>query len=91
MTVPRSATQVLILVLAIIPGFVFSAVRARRRGPSPEDKDLSVRMLRSFGVSAALWGVYLLVFGSWGVRQVIAVQRRLATGFIVEHPPLTAT
>lgn len=90
MNVPQSAVQALILLLAIVPGFVFSAVRARRRGPSPEDRELSVRLLRSFGVSAALAGAYLLIFGGWGLRQVVAAQRHPAAGALIEHPRLAA-
>ncbi|RBY79653.1 DUF6338 family protein [Blastococcus sp. TF02A-26] len=90
MILPRSAVQVLIFLLIITPGFVFSAVRARRRGPNPEDKEFSVRLLRSFGVSAALLAVYVLLFGSWGVEQVVGAQRRPATGLVAEHPRLAA-
>lgn len=90
MTIPQSVTQATILLLAIIPGFVFSAVRARRRGPSPEDKDFSVRLLRAFGVSALLAAVYLGVFGSWGVTQVSGLFASPAEGFVVRNPRFTA-
>lgn len=86
MTVPGTVAQVLFILLAMMPGFVFSAVRARRRGPSPDDQELSVRLLRSFGVSAALLGAYTVLFGSWGVQQIVGAQGRPATGLIVDSP-----
>jgi hypothetical protein len=41
-------------------------------------------------MSAALTGVHLLAFGSWGVRQVAALQSRRASGALIDHPRLAA-
>jgi hypothetical protein len=88
MNIPQNGGQVLIIVLLVIPGFVFTTVRTRRRGPSPDDRSMGVRILRSIGVSAALAALYLVIFGSWGVEQLLAAGD--GDGFALEYPRLSA-
>lgn len=55
--------QALTLVAVLIPGFVFQGVLRRRIGPSPDDRDLSIRLLRSLAWSISFLFAYLAVFG----------------------------
>jgi hypothetical protein len=61
--IPQNAASVLITLGLVVPGVVYQGVRRRLRGPTPEDRDLSVRVLRAFTASAALALVYLASFG----------------------------
>jgi hypothetical protein len=55
--------QALTIVILVIPGFVYQGVRTRFRGPTPEDRELGVRVLRALAVSALLALVYAVVLG----------------------------
>lgn len=70
MVVPNSGAQLLIILLFIIPGSVFQAVRVRLRGPTPADRDVSGRIVRALAVSALLNALYLAVLGGDAVNSV---------------------
>jgi hypothetical protein len=55
--------QALTLVVLVIPGFVYQGVRTRFRGPTPEDRELGVRVLRALAGSAMLAFAYTIVLG----------------------------
>lgn len=55
--------QALTLVAVLIPGFAFQGVRRKRVGPSPEDRELTVRFIRALAVSVGFLLVYLLCLG----------------------------
>lgn len=63
MVVPNSGAQLLIILLFIIPGSVFQAVRGRLRGPTPADRDVSGRIVRALAVSVLLNALYLAALG----------------------------
>ena len=63
MTVPSTTYQLLILVGLVLPGIVFAATRARLRGPTPDDKDASTRLLKAVAIGAALDVFYVLAVG----------------------------
>lgn len=76
---PSSWPQVLALVLAVIPGFVYQATRSQLSGPTPDDRDGLVRVLRALGVSAFLVLVYVGVLGSFitdAAKQPVAALMR---------------
>ncbi|WP_404385014.1 DUF6338 family protein [Knoellia locipacati] len=60
---PKTVSELLLLLLFVVPGFVYQAVRISVRGRLPLDVDLSTRLVRAI-VSSAVFGlVYLVVFG----------------------------
>lgn len=61
--IPTSSYQLLILVALVLPGIVFGSTLQRLRGPTPEDKDASTRILRAIAVGAAFDIVYAFLFG----------------------------
>lgn len=63
MLVPSSIIQAAALLLLVVPGLVLTAVRRYLVGPSPEDKELGVRLARAIGFSVALDLLYLIVAG----------------------------
>lgn len=52
-----------IVALFVLPGFVYRGLRSRLRGPHPDDREATVRVLRALGVSVALGLVYSLALG----------------------------
>jgi hypothetical protein len=78
MELPGSAAQLLVLLLFVVPGSVYQAVRQRLRGPAPDDLNFSTKLFRAIGVSTALMAVYLAVAG----RQLLG----LVTGRHGEPP-----
>lgn len=55
--------QALTLVAVLIPGFIFQGVLRNRVGPSPDDRNLSIRLIRSLAWSIFFLLVYFVVFG----------------------------
>jgi hypothetical protein len=82
---PSGWQQALTLVLTIIPGFVYQIALTSRRGPTPEERVLGVRILRALAMSAVLAIIYLAVLGSTIIDQAT---HPLAT--ITSHPVRTA-
>lgn len=60
---PTSAAQLLVIVLAVIPGFVYQITQRRLRGPRPDELDAGVRVLRAIAFSALFVTTYVLVLG----------------------------
>lgn len=63
MTIPSSATQLLVMLVLVIPGFVYQAVRIRIVGRKPGDTDLPTRVLRAIVVSTVFALVYVFIVG----------------------------
>ncbi len=61
---PTSWLQVLVLVLAVVPGFVYQITRHSLRGPAPDEVDFGVRVLRSIVTSAIFAAIYVSLLGS---------------------------
>jgi hypothetical protein len=61
--IPSTATQLLVALLLLTPGFAFTATRSRLRGPTPADGDIGQRILTSIVAGAALDAVYVIVLG----------------------------
>lgn len=45
MSIPSSVTQLLVLLVLIVPGFVYQAVRIQLRGRAVSDSELSTRII----------------------------------------------
>lgn len=61
--IPSSATQLLITLVLIVPGFVFLGVLVRLRGRTPADADLSSRLMRAIVASTIFALAYLAIAG----------------------------
>lgn len=59
---PTTVQQILLLVLFVMPGVVYQTVRGRLRGPAPDNREATFRVLRAIAVSAALDLAYIAVF-----------------------------
>lgn len=60
---PQDAIQLLILVAAVVPGFVYQISRRRIRGPGPDEQSTTIRVLRSIATSVVFLCVYIVAFG----------------------------
>lgn len=56
--------QTVTILLAIIPGFIYQGARGRLRGPTPDEQEITVRILRALAMSGFLTLVYVVVLGS---------------------------
>lgn len=67
---PTTWVQIFVVVLAVVPGFVYQITRRSLRGPVPDEVELGVRVLRSIVTSALFAGLYLLALGQHLVDMV---------------------
>lgn len=63
MIVPSDAVQLLAVLVLVVPAIVFAAIRRWLRGPVPEDRDFSVRLVQAIAVSVFLDLGYAICFG----------------------------
>ena len=81
---PSSVTQLLILLLFVVPGFVYQAVRISVRGRLPLDIELSTRIVRAIVLSGIFALVYLMVLGD------LLIDAAQGKGWGFEHPRVGA-
>jgi hypothetical protein len=55
--------QAVTLLLAVIPGFIYQGTRARLRGPTPDEQENIVRILRALATSGFLALLYVAILG----------------------------
>jgi hypothetical protein len=60
---PSTVTQLVLVVVCVLPGVTYQFVRERARGPVPGETDLGHRLLRALTASIVLDGIYLAVLG----------------------------
>lgn len=89
--VPSTLGQLTILLVLVLPGIVYSATRRWLRGPDPEDREFSVRVMRAMAVSIALDATYVLLLGD----RLLALARRSHAATpswqeVLEHPRKSA-
>jgi hypothetical protein len=95
-SIPANVPQLLILLGFVIPGSVYQAVRSRLLGPMPDEQDVTNKILRAIGFSAALNAFYVVLFGPWLLdlaRQAPANPRMVgfaALGLMIALPALLA-
>ncbi len=70
MNIPTDANGVVVLLVLVLPGVVWTTVRTAVRGQFPQDRDVAARVLQSLVISAVLNAAYLLMFGSAAVERV---------------------
>lgn len=80
MNVPTNAFGVLALIVLVLPGIVWVAVRTAVRGRRPNDADVAGRVLQALVISVALDALYLLVLGPAAVRRLAAATEPGAPG-----------
>jgi hypothetical protein len=61
--IPESAPALLILVAFVLPGVVYQSVRSRLRGPTPDELNITTKVLRAAAVSTVLMLTYGIVIG----------------------------
>ncbi|WP_137991102.1 DUF6338 family protein [Streptomyces vilmorinianum] len=61
---PTTFLQLLVVVVAVLPGVTYQFTRERARGPLVQHADLGERMLRALAASLVLDFAYVLVLGS---------------------------
>lgn len=64
MTIPSSPIQLLGLLVLVVPGFVYQAVRIQLRGRTPNDSELSTRIMNAIVTSTIFDLLYVAVLGS---------------------------
>lgn len=60
---PQDWLQLLIVIGAVVPGFVYQTSRRRVRGPDPEEQTVAIRVLRSIAASFIFIAGYAIAFG----------------------------
>lgn len=85
MTPPSTGTQLIILVLLVLPGASYLFARERLLGPREAESEPGNRLLRLIAIGALLDGAYLAVAGPALVRLVRGDGRGPFAG-IVAHP-----
>jgi hypothetical protein len=83
--IPGTLGQLLAVLLLILPGFVFTAVRARRRGPTPADGEFGQRIFTSIAYGAALDAIYVMAAGR---HAAVAFDHQRYTDEWKAHPRL---
>jgi hypothetical protein len=83
---PATTAQLLLALLFVVPGSVYQAARSRLRGPTPDDSNVSMRVLRALAVSAFLDAVYIAVLGPTLVRLFGAQQGKPSASGFADHP-----
>lgn len=63
MMLPQTLFQLVAVLLLVVPGIVFTAVRRYLRGPGPDEKDFSVRLVHAIAASAIFDCIYLIAAG----------------------------
>ncbi|MEU9918929.1 DUF6338 family protein [Streptomyces sp. NPDC051001] len=62
---PSTVQQLTILLVMVLPGGVYQAVRERLRGPRPSEAQVESRLLRAVAASALFDSLYALAAGPW--------------------------
>ncbi|MDK1328288.1 DUF6338 family protein [Arthrobacter sp. zg-Y1143] len=58
---PQDLLQLLVIVGAVVPGFVYQISRRRVRGPGPDEQSITIRVLRSIATSVVFLCVYIAI------------------------------
>jgi hypothetical protein len=82
--IPETAHQIVVLVVLVLPGVVYAAVRSAVRGFRPHEQGPSANILQAAVVGVFLNAVYVLLFGNWIMRQI------RTSSDAIEHPRLLA-
>ncbi|MET9798712.1 DUF6338 family protein [Nocardiopsis alba] len=83
---PSTVSQLLALVLLVLPGLTYQFLRERWRGPVAAEEKLGERMARAITASVALNGVYAIVAGPFFVQAWRRVEQSGLSTLAVEHP-----
>lgn len=81
MPIPETTHQIVALIVVVLPGIVYAAVRSATRGLSRHDRGISTRLLQATVVGVVLDSLYLLLLGDWMLRPILSTQE------IIQNPP----
>lgn len=65
MSIPATTLQLIALLVFVLPGVVYAAVRGSLRGLGARDRSVGTRVLHAIVVGMMLNAVYLLALGDW--------------------------
>ncbi|MFC9360779.1 DUF6338 family protein [Rhodococcus sp. NPDC057014] len=88
MTIPGTLFQLIAFLLLVVPGIVYTACRRYLRGPTPDEKDFSVRLVHAIAASIIFDCVYLIIVGPWIISTVERVEAD--SNILLTNPRLTA-
>lgn len=83
--VPSTVQQLTILLIMILPGGVYQAVRERLLGPRPSEAQAESRVLRAVAASVLLDSVYALTAGPW----LVSLLRDGGRAALLDRPRVT--
>ncbi|GAA4821210.1 DUF6338 family protein [Streptomyces ziwulingensis] len=83
---PSTTSQLLALVLLVLPGLTYQFLRERWRGPVAAEAQLGERMLRALTASVVLNGVYAVIAGPALVRAWRRAERSGLGALAAESP-----
>ncbi|GAA3134909.1 DUF6338 family protein [Streptomyces rectiviolaceus] len=82
---PSTTFQLAVLILFVLPGAVYQFLRERWRGPIPQERTLSERILRALVASVVLDTAYLVAVGPEVLRLVRVGQGGLLHGDVPDE------
>lgn len=71
--------QALTVLLTVIPGFVYQGARSHFRGPTPDEREIGVRILRALALSGIFGLTYVALFGASLTGRIFDPSRYLGT------------
>lgn len=83
--VPGTAQQLMILVVLVVPGIFYQAVRERLRGPSAAEQEPQNRLVRAIAAGALLDALYAVAAGPWLLDLVLGAGHGPLAG-LARHP-----
>ncbi|WP_032374099.1 DUF6338 family protein [Rhodococcoides fascians] len=73
MPLPESLFQLLVLLVLVVPGIVFTYVRRWLRGPGADERDFSVRLVHAVAASVIFDCIYLIFGGPFLIKMFTPV------------------
>jgi uncharacterized protein DUF6338 len=84
--VPDTVQQLTILLVLVLPGVFYQAVRERLRGVLPAEREPQNRLLRAIAVGVILDAVYAVIAGPWLVGLASGGPKGSALGGLARQP-----
>lgn len=83
---PDTVQQLTILLVLVLPGVFYQAVRERLRGALPAEQDPQNRIVRAIAVGVILDGLYAVIAGPWLVHVIAGGPGQSVLGGITSQP-----
>ena len=86
--VPQTAFQIGVMLLLVVPGFVYTGTRRYfRGGATADEKDFSVRLVHGIAASVMLNCLYLVTVGPW-LAEIVRTDSGNGLSAVVARPQL---